>query len=217
MRRRIFWIFLVVLGSTFLGATVFRDQVAQAVGSAGGSAPVTEQNVDANGFIRVHEQGTVPVTGTLSISSSANTVNLGSSDHNLLDSSNTHLASIDSQTSKLKFDSDGNLKTTTAHAATNGGCGQPMDVGAGDSTSFNCGPVNASLIVVGGFDDSARIRFRHFGFNQLVLAGGGDDGSDEYVIPLSQPIPVDSVSVTCDNFVEDCKFFFAVNGSAISN
>ena len=95
MRRGIFWIFLFVLGASLLGATVFREQVAQAVGSTSGSAPVTETNLDANGFIRVHDQGTVNValtsTGsTVKIDPAGNTVSLSSTDRAKLDEYVSH-------------------------------------------------------------------------------------------------------------------------------
>jgi hypothetical protein len=58
MRRAIIPALLLVLVSVVLGATVFREQVAHAAATL----MVREQNLDANGNIKVHEQGTGNVT-----------------------------------------------------------------------------------------------------------------------------------------------------------
>ena len=223
MKRALIPAFLLVLGSVVLGATVFREPLAHAAGAVGITSvavandkehaiPVREQNLDANGNIKVHEQGTV----TFGISSTANTVNLGTADHTLLDSASTKLTSIDSQTSKLKFDSNGNLETAPQQAPANTACGSPISMSAGDDLTLNCNQVNASLIIVAGFDDKVRIRFRNGGNNQLVLSGSGRDGNSEYVIPLTQPLAINNVNVSCENLVEDCDFTFWINGTLTS-
>jgi hypothetical protein len=71
MRRRamIGWLLLIGVG-VVLGTTVFRIDIAQATGRAqsvtvdnttANPVPVREQNTDANGNIKVHEQGTANV------------------------------------------------------------------------------------------------------------------------------------------------------------
>lgn len=62
MRRNVILGGLVIIAASMvLGSTVFREDVAQA---AQAILPVREQNVDADGNIKVHEQGTVaPITG----------------------------------------------------------------------------------------------------------------------------------------------------------
>jgi hypothetical protein len=71
-----------------LGATVFRDQVAGTTALAeevtvnntpAQAVPVREQNLDANGNIAIHEQGTAQVAGTIGIDPSANSVVIGNS------------------------------------------------------------------------------------------------------------------------------------------
>ncbi len=57
MRRAIIPALLLVLVSVVLGATVFREQVAHAAATL----LVREQNTDANGNIKIHEQGTANV------------------------------------------------------------------------------------------------------------------------------------------------------------
>jgi hypothetical protein len=60
MRRAIIPALLLVLLSVVLGATVFREQVAQAAATL----LVREQNTDSQGNIKVHEQGTANVNLT---------------------------------------------------------------------------------------------------------------------------------------------------------
>jgi hypothetical protein len=59
---------VMVVGSALVGATISREPVAQAAGAAfsvfvnndsNHPVPIREQNVDANGNLKVHEQGTV--------------------------------------------------------------------------------------------------------------------------------------------------------------
>jgi hypothetical protein len=74
---------------SFLGTTVFRDDIAQATGlaqavvvtnTADQAVPVREQNRDGNQNIKVHEQGTASVheQGTANVNVTGGTVNLGS-------------------------------------------------------------------------------------------------------------------------------------------
>ncbi len=65
MRRRAIISGLLLVGvGVLLGTTVFRDDIAQATGLAQAVTvtntplPVREQNIDGNGHIKVHEQGT---------------------------------------------------------------------------------------------------------------------------------------------------------------
>src|SRR6185503_10131744 len=104
----------VLLGTTGLGGTIadaatpFTNVI---IGNTSTNpVPVTEQNLD-NGNVRVHEEGTATVAGTVS---------LGSTDANNLDSAATHLSRIDSAATKLAFDGGGSLKvapqgTQTVH------------------------------------------------------------------------------------------------------
>jgi hypothetical protein len=71
MRRALVPTFLLLLGSIILGATVLREPLARAAvpiasvfvsNDASNPVPVREQNLDANGNVRVHEQGVANVT-----------------------------------------------------------------------------------------------------------------------------------------------------------
>jgi hypothetical protein len=73
MKKALIPAFLLLLGSTILGATVLREPLAQAAApiasvfvsnDTSSPVPVREQNLDANGNARVHEQGTAKVDVT---------------------------------------------------------------------------------------------------------------------------------------------------------
>jgi hypothetical protein len=73
MKKAIIPAFLLVLGSTVLGATVSQERLAWAApplpsvfvaNDAASPVPAREQNVDADGNIKVHEQGTADVNVT---------------------------------------------------------------------------------------------------------------------------------------------------------
>jgi hypothetical protein len=73
MKKAIIPAFLLVLGSTVLGATVLQERLAWAApplpsvfvtNDAANPVPAREQNVDADGNIKVHEQGTADVNVT---------------------------------------------------------------------------------------------------------------------------------------------------------
>jgi hypothetical protein len=60
-RRAVIGALLLVGLGVVLGATVFRTDIARAAGLAQPPQAVREQNLDGNGNIKVHEQGSVPV------------------------------------------------------------------------------------------------------------------------------------------------------------
>jgi hypothetical protein len=191
---------LIALG-VVLGATVFRDDIAQAAGMAG-SAPVTVTNTSAN---------PVPVSGTVGLGA-ANTDHLANID--------TQTGSIDTQTKKLSFDTGGNLKTTVTQVApssnTNTGtCWRRFSVSAGSSDFWSCGSLfNATLLMVGGADDDVRIDFMFGGFQKLSLFGSGLDGNQQWQLPLQAPgIAINGIRVDCQNFIEDCDLFAGAEGT----
>jgi hypothetical protein len=73
MKKALVPALLLVLGSVVLGATVFRAPLATAAGGVPSmfvandnqhALPVEEQNLDTNGNLKVHEQGTADVNVT---------------------------------------------------------------------------------------------------------------------------------------------------------
>jgi len=133
MRKALIPAFLLVLGSMVLGATVLREPIAHAtspfqpviVGNdTAHPVPTREQNLDAGGNVKVHEQGTADVnvtnsalqisgTPAVKIDPSGNTVNLGSTDSGKLDTANTHLSNIETSVGHLQFNGSGALKVDT--------------------------------------------------------------------------------------------------------
>jgi hypothetical protein len=73
MRKAIAAAILLLVGSAALGATVFRTQIA---GAAQPPQPVREVNTDANGNIKVHEQGTATVSVDSSSTNPVSTINV---------------------------------------------------------------------------------------------------------------------------------------------
>jgi hypothetical protein len=64
MRRALIPAFLLLLGSVVLGATVFREDVARATGLDAGPQVTIVSPLDANGNVKVHEEGTASVSVT---------------------------------------------------------------------------------------------------------------------------------------------------------
>ena len=216
----------VLLGATGLGgtladaATPFTNVI---VGNTSTNpVPVTEQNLD-NGNIRVHEEGTANVSGTVS---------LGTTDANNLDAAATHLSRIDTAASKLAFDGGGNLKvdpqgTQTVHVDNTSlqvSGPSPMqtlfaDEGitvTNDNATHTIDSHNAKLyadfVALGGLEGTSAVFFMLGSTAQLVLAGPVGHGQDSYVLNLTHPVTYDSIQVFCAN-PTPCKLGLSVSGT----
>jgi len=185
---------LVLIG-VVLGATMFRSDIAQATGLAQAvtvsntpaqAVPVREQNLDGSN-IRVHEQGTAQVSGTVGLSGSANTV---------------------------KIDTQNNAVAATIPPATATGA-QFFVEPAGHSADFflrnDHAVVNISFLQIKM--DASTVEM---GLN-LDLGPGegfrfpGPDGGGQaiYTIPLAQPIPLNKVWIMCGAAVCEAEFSWA--------
>jgi hypothetical protein len=176
MRRHAIIGALLLIGlGVILGATVFRTDIAQATGLAQSvtvtntpaqAIPVREQNLDG-GNIKVHEQGTANVTGTVGLSSSGNTVKIDGS-------ANEVTAAMQPAT------------RSTALALANGGSASFGEITA-SLVIVNMGPgverVNFSGGIIGGLDV----------WGPAALGGG----SAHVVLPLTQPINVSHFQSDC--------------------
>ncbi len=176
--------------------------------------PVTEQNLDAGGNVKVHEQGTANVNGTVGIDSSKNTVNLDATDSG-------RLASIDAATSKLKFDGSGNLETSGAPGSVTQQCSAgglpskwfvPRDF---YSHALCSGDLYVTDIIGAGMDDELEIQFK-YGSSVVMDLWGGDEGANSYQLDLTHPIHVDDIEAFCFNaFIHgDCNFTLIVLGNS---
>jgi hypothetical protein len=184
--------------------------------------PVTEQNVD-NGNIRVHEEGTAAVSGTVS---------LGSADAGNLDAAATHLSRIDLAAAKLAFDGGGNLKvapqgTQTVHVDNTSlqvSGPAPMqtlfaDEGiqvTNDNATHTIDTHNATIyadfVALGGLEGTSAVFFMLGTTPQLVLDGPVGHGQDSYVLNLTRPVAYDSIQVFCSN-PTPCKLGLSVSGT----
>jgi hypothetical protein len=123
---------------------------------AAGSAPVHKVNVDANGLIRVHEQGTVMsqvnnfpldpggnlrVSGNVGVTGTVEATQSGPWSVGLDPAASSSLSNIDTATSGLHYDTDGNLKVSMA------GSGSPADPTPADFPPFG---VHASGTITAG-------------------------------------------------------------------
>lgn len=119
---------------------------------AAGSAPVHEVNVDANGLIRVHEQGTVmsqvtnfpldpsgslSVAGNVAVTGTVGATQSGPWSVGLDPAASSSLSNIDTATSGLQYDTDGNLKVSVAPT------GSAADPSVADQTPFGFNPATA--------------------------------------------------------------------------
>jgi hypothetical protein len=184
--------------------------------------PVKEQNLD-NGNLRVHEEGTATVAGTVS---------LGSTDANNLDAAATHLSRIDTAASKLGFDGSGNLKvspqgTQTVHVDNSSlkvDGPSPMqslfaDEGitvTNDNANHTIDSHNATLyadfVALGGLEGTSAVFFMNGSTPDLVLDGPVGHGQDSYVLNLTRPVAYDSIVVFCSN-PTPCKLGLTVSGT----
>jgi hypothetical protein len=229
--RRILVTASLLGAGVLLGATGFGGALADAatpftnviVGNTSTNPiPVTEQNVD-NGNIRVHEEGTANVSGTVS---------LGATDANNLDAAATHLSRIDNAASKLAFDGGGNLEvspqgTQTVHVDNTSlpvSGPSPMqtlfaDEGitvTNDNATHTIDSKNAKLyadfVALGGLEGSSAVFFMLGSTPQLVLDGPVGHGQDSYVLNLTRPVTYDSIQVFCSN-PTPCKLGLSVSGT----
>ena len=152
---------IALAAGTFLTLNVFVVSALAEPPRAAGSAPVHEVNVDANGLIRVHEQGTVMsqvtnfpldpggnlrVSGNVGVSGTVEATQSGPWSVGLDPAASSFLSNIDTATSGLRYDTDGNLKVSVA------GSGSAADPSPADFSPFGFSsgaafPANESFTV----------------------------------------------------------------------
>jgi len=161
--------FLLVCAA-LLGGTVLREPVASAAQSIGATIVGP---LDAQGDVKVHEQGTASVSGTVGLSPSADTV---------------------------KIDPSANAVTPVSAPSDTLGqiVGAAAAAGQEGTTPLN-EVVDASLLVVNSNDNVDTILFTHNGQLVFALEGPAGNGTSHYVLPFSTPIRFDSVTVSCGN------------------
>lgn len=171
--------------------------------------PVLEQNLDSNGWIKVHEQGTAKVD----IQNSSLDVN-ATIDNTELD---VNVVNTDLDVNVLNGPSDpvsvnvenfpspqsAPLPAVTVLESLNTGS---FATGTSIEKSLNMNLVSFS-INSGGDNDSYYVEFERGGIIVLSLVGG-----EATIHSFTYPIPVDTVEISCDNVSEDCWLFGSAQG-----
>jgi hypothetical protein len=163
--------------------------------------PVHEINVDANGLIRVHEQGTVssqvvnfPLDAQGNLKTAA--TQSGPWSVGLDTAASSSLSNIDTATSGLHYDADGNLKVSVAPTGSAAdpsvadrspfGFQQAATIPAADSLTINAGaPVNVTSYFVHAVEGTIAAIFmesENHRFAFLVEAGQSVTGSVAHAI-----------------------------------
>jgi hypothetical protein len=227
MRKALIPAILLVVAAIVLGSTVFREQIARAATTP--FQQVVVQNTSTNPVpIKQVGTSTTSVSGTVGIDSSQNTVKLDSNGNTVnLDSTDSeHLANIESNLDKLKFDNSGNLETTAQTASpgavseqcTDGGSsGWTITTGSEDFPLCSGQDFYATNVTASGMDDDMAIDFLDNGDTVLELLGSGNNGADSYQLDLTHPIHVDEIDVSCNNGSSACDFSLAVLGNSTGN
>ena len=180
--------YLALAATLGLGLSLVKGE--QPNPTPGPSQPVLEQNKDANGFIRVHEQGTADVNVTNAVLPISGNVNANVS--------GTVRATIPAAT------------TTFWHTFI---LTPPF---ISDELSFPT--INASAIHVqlGDFDTETRVYFKSplvatgFGAGLFLLRAEPTKKGD--LITFTQPVPINGVEVHCTQNVIPCSALVSVVG-----
>ena len=181
---------LLVVGSLVLGATVFQAPIA---GAAQTVAATIVGPLDSNGNVKVHEQGTAQVAGTVS---------LGTTD-------STNLTNVATAAGKLAFDGNGNLKTVGSEPTPVSTDQHDIASGA-DYQNFT---FTASLIMLDGISSNTEdVVFRLHGNEVLDVRGPASYGQDHIVLPLTQPIEFDYITCVPKPQTGNCQISYSVSG-----
>src|SRR6266545_4402177 len=175
MRLRVSALLLVALGIV-LGSTVFRDEIARAAGLAQGvfisntpdqAVPVREQNLDNQGHIGVHEQGTANVNVT---NASLPVHEQGTANVNVTNTSVRFVPQPSTETFPLGF---------------------LVDPGTSVSQAF--GPIDASLVSLTSMRGEGVVQLWQAATLRLRFETDGGN----VVLPLQQPLTLDRVTFIC--------------------
>ena len=140
---------------------------------------VLEQNLDGNGFIKVHEQGTASVTGTVAVTGGS----IGVS--NFPSTLNVHQAPvIGALTFNFAIAADGSVLESFA-------------------------TINATAIQIFAPDDEIQVLFQSplssfeapgTGTNNVLFRLLGDEGQlESFIQTFPQPVPLNGVRIFCQN------------------
>ena len=202
---------------------------------AAGSAPVREQNLDANGSIRVHEQGTVmsqvtnfplnadgslKTAGSCSVTGTVAATQSGPWSVGLDPAASSSLTNIEVATSGLQYDGDGNLLVSL------GGSGSPADPSVADRTPFGLSfatGINAGESFTLNAASPARVASYYFRATEgtiTVLFMQNDSPTFGFPLTtgqsstaaLAHAILADALRIECQAGGSNCVVFYSVAG-----
>lgn len=153
--------------------------------------PVSEQNLDANGFIRVHEQGIAQVRGTVAVNGGTVAIS------NLPSALNVHQAPVVGAYTFFFQVADGTDRV------------EPFPT------------INATAIhLVSGHEVAVRFQspmssLTYNGTPNMLLEFSGTNGEfSNFVKTFTQPIPLNGIQVFCQNESLTCGIVVSIIGSS---
>lgn len=171
----------------------------------GATNPVREQNLDAAGLIRVHEQGTadVNVTNTpLDVQGSVDVDNFPTSFEvsNFPDVQDVNVTG-------------GTLSNVVLAPVTKSEEAIFFPLSAGSTETQNFATVNATTVLIHDVDDEISVfLLSPLSANVVFLYSDGQGNQESVQRSFVHPLPVNGVSVSCHNESEDCEVFVEILG-----
>jgi hypothetical protein len=199
MRRKLQKIpgrFLAIAGLAVLafaaGSLLTSNLSAQPPNSPPPPLKVLEQNLDANGFIKVHEQGTANVSGTVAVSGGSITVS------NFPSMLNLHPAAV---IGALTFE---------------------FDIADGADVVEAFPTINTTAIHISAIDDEIQVIFQSALSNIIVAGtpnalfrfAGLDGELESFTQTLTQPVPLNGVRIFCQNEELNCGVMVSLIGTS---
>ena len=200
----------------------------------GATKPVREQNLDTEGWIAVHEQGTakVEVQGTADVNVTGGSIDAnvtgGSIDANIsggsvtVDNTNANpvpvvgIVTVDNFPGQQGVFVDGGVMTPVTRAYYDF-----FDLDGQKSSGlqyFTGGPILATLIYVSHNDDKVKVRFFSEAlapagpFHSILFIDAKEGGGPDHTIPLTYPVEMDGFEIRCENDVNQCEVKITVVG-----
>ena len=162
----------------------------------GATQPVREQNLDASGQIKVHEQGTADV-------------------HVTNPSLNVSVGNFPSSVAVSNFPATQNVNVVggSRPAPVEKRVAVNFDTAAGGFETQTFAVVNATLITVSGLNDEEKSVFLETPLGGTFFAVHDPDGNQPLsTIQLQSPLPVTGVELVCLNESDDCLVGVAIFG-----
>jgi hypothetical protein len=195
----------------------------------GATKPVREQNLDANDWIAVHEQGTanVEVQGTADVNVTGGSIDAnvtgGSIDANIsggsvtVDNTDSNPVPVDVKNLPTQQDVwvDGGVMTPVTRAYYDF-FNLDHDALSGIQP-ITGGPILATLIYVSHNNDKVFVRFfsdtlAPAGLHQLLFIDASEGGGPDHIIPLMYPVEIDGFEIKCLNVADKCEVNVTVVG-----